>query len=57
MQYTVYSNGKLMSKKLLKNELDYVVIIPMEAEQVSSNKLIIPSTKNRRFALLKLVYD
>ena len=57
MQYTIYSNGKVMSRKLLKSELDFVVVIPPEAEQVSSNKIIIPTSKNRRFALLKLVYD
>ncbi|MBR9861281.1 hypothetical protein GYB22_11145 [bacterium] len=57
MQYTIYSNGKILSRKLLKSELDFVVVIPPEALQVSSNKMIIPTTKNRRFALLKLVYD
>ncbi len=57
MQYTLYSNGKMMSKKLLKSQLDYVVVIPQESSQVSSNKIIIPTSKNRRFALLKLVYD
>lgn len=57
MQYTLYSNGKMMSKKLLKSELDYVVVIPVESQQVASNKVIIPTSKNRRFALLKLVYD
>lgn len=57
MQYTLYSNGKMMSRKLLKSELDYVVVIPLESTQVSSNKIIIPTSKNRRFALLKLIYD
>lgn len=56
MQYTVYNNGMEKSKKLLKAELDYVAIVPSEAMQVSSNKVIIPTSKNRRFALLKLVY-
>jgi hypothetical protein len=57
MQHTILSNGKSFSRKLLKSELDYVVIIPAEATQVSSNKIIIPSAKNRRFALLKLIYN
>ena len=57
MQVTLFSNGKQSSKKLLKTKLDFVVVIPVESEQVSSNKIIIPSSKNRRFALLKLVYD
>lgn len=57
MQHTVYNNGKSESKKLLKLELDYVAIIPRESKQVSSNKIIIPTLKNRRFALLKLIYN
>ena len=57
MQYTIYNNGKIESSKLLKTELDYVAIIPEESKQVSSNKVIISTLKNRRFALLKLIYD
>jgi hypothetical protein len=57
MQYTIYNNGVVQSNKLLKNELENVVIIPVESKQVSSNKVIIPTSKNRRFALLKIIYD
>lgn len=57
MQHTIYNNGTEKSKKLLKAELDYVAIVPSEAKQVSSNKVIIPTSKNRRFALLKLIYN
>lgn len=57
MQYTIYNNGVVESAKLLKNQLDNVVIIPSESKQVSSNKVIIPTSKNRRFAILKLIYD
>jgi hypothetical protein len=56
MQYTIYNNGYVEANKLLKAQLDYVAIIPSEAKQVSSNKVIIPTSKNRRFALLKLSY-
>jgi hypothetical protein len=56
MQCTIYNNGHVESSKLLKTQLDFVAIIPEESKQVSSNKLIIPTSKNRRFALLKLVY-
>jgi hypothetical protein len=56
MQYTIYNNGYVEATKLLKAQLDYVAIIPSEAKQVSSNKVIIPTSKNRRFALLKLSY-
>ena len=57
MQYTLYNNGVVESARLLKNQLENVVIIPTESKQVSSNKVIIPTSKNRRFALLKLIYD
>ncbi len=57
VKYTIYNNGTIESAKLLKNELDYVAVIPIEAKQVSSNKVIIPTSKNRRFALLKIIYD
>ena len=57
LQYTIYNNGVVESNKLLKNELENVVIIPVESKQVSSNKVIIPTSKNRRFALLKIIYD
>ncbi len=57
MQYTIYNNGLEQSSKLSKTELDFVAIIPTESKQVSSNKIIIPTSKNRRFALLKLVYN
>ena len=57
MQYTIYNNGYEVSSKLLKTELDFVAIIPIESKQVASNKLIIPTSKNRRFSLLKLVYN
>lgn len=57
IQYTLLNNGVVESSNLLKAELDYVAIIPSEARQVSSNKLIIPTLKNRRFALLKIIYQ
>ncbi|PCJ66711.1 MAG: hypothetical protein COA58_04430 [Bacteroidetes bacterium] len=57
MQYTIYNNGYEVSSKLLKTELDFVAIIPSESKQVSSNKLIVPTSKNRRFSLLKIVYN
>jgi hypothetical protein len=56
MQHTIYNNGKEISKRLLKAELDFIAILPSEARQVATNKIIIPTSKNRRFALLKLIY-
>ena len=57
MQHTIYNNGMEKSQKLLKTEIDFVAIVPSESKQVSSKKVIVPTSKNRRFALLKLVYN
>jgi hypothetical protein len=57
VQYTMYNTGQTNSQKLIKTELDYLAIIPDGAMQVSSNKLIVPTYKNRKFSLLKLIYN
>jgi hypothetical protein len=57
VQYTVYNNGKTTRQKLIKTELDYLAVIPDGAIQVSSNKIIIPTYKNRKFSILKLTYN
>jgi hypothetical protein len=56
IHYTIALNGKSKSEKLFSSQSEYVVIIPPESLQVSSNKLLIPSSKNRKFALLKITY-
>lgn len=56
IHYTIRLNGKSASEKLFSSQSEYVVIIPPESLQVSSNKLLIPSSKNRKFALLKITY-
>ena len=53
----MYNTGQTNSQKLIKTELDYLAIIPDGAMQVSSNKLIVPTYKNRKFSLLKLIYN
>lgn len=57
VQYTMYNTGQINNQKLIKTELDYLAIIPDGAMQVASNKLIIPTYKNRKFSLLKLIYN
>ena len=56
MKYTLYNNGREESSKLLKTQMESVAVVPSESAQVASNKIIIPTSKNRRFALLKLQY-
>ena len=57
VQYTMYNNGQTTRQKLIKTELDYLAVIPVGARQVSSDKIIIPTYKNRKFSLLKLTYN
>ena len=57
VQYTMYNNGQKTRQKLIKTELDYLALIPEGAMQVSSDELIIPTYKNRKFSLLKLTYN
>jgi hypothetical protein len=56
MQYTVNGDGDMENKILIKSDREFISVIPNESKQVSSNKLLIPATKDKKFALLKLVY-
>ena len=56
LQYTLTADGKMTNKILLKSEREFIAVIPSESLQISSNKLMIPVSKDKKFALLKLVY-
>jgi hypothetical protein len=56
LQYSLTADGKMTSKILLKSEREFIAVIPSESLQISSNKLMIPVSKDKKFALLKLVY-
>jgi hypothetical protein len=56
MQYTINGDGDMENKILIRSDREFISVIPVEARQVSSNKLLIPATKDKKFALLKLVY-
>jgi len=56
MHYSISSEGKLSDKVLLNSETEYVSIIPGESRQISKNTMLIPTVKNKKFALLKLSY-
>jgi hypothetical protein len=57
LQYTFFWDGNYTAKKAFNTEFEQISILPNEATQVSSNKIIIPTVKNRKFALLKLVFE
>lgn len=56
LQYTINNDGEVSYKILIRSEEDYVSVIPGEAKQIAYNKLLLPTNKDRRFALLKLIY-
>ncbi len=56
IQYTFTANGEASHKILIRSDDDFVSVIPGEARQINYNKLILPVSKDKKFALLKLVY-
>jgi hypothetical protein len=56
LQYSLGADGKMTNKILLKSDREFIAVIPSESLQISSNKLMIPVSKDKKFALLKLVY-
>jgi hypothetical protein len=56
IQYTFNTLGEVTYKILIRSEDDFVSVIPGEARQINYNRLILPVSKDKKFALLKLVY-
>jgi len=56
LQYSVNNDGKVSYKILIRSDEDYVSVIPGESKQIGYNKLLLPTNRDRRFALLKLIY-
>jgi len=56
MQYTVSNQGNVSNKILLRSNEDFISVIPGEARQIAYNELLLPTNKDRHFALLKLIY-
>jgi len=56
MQYAVSNQGQVSNKILLRSNEDFISVIPGEARQIAYNELLLPTNKDRHFALLKLIY-
>jgi hypothetical protein len=56
MHYTISPEGKVSDKILLHSDTEFVSIIPGESRQISPTTLLIPTVKNKKFALLKISY-
>ncbi len=51
---TIASNGEVESKVLIKSMSYFVTIMPPESRQVSARSIIIPTSKDHRFCLMRL---
>ncbi|MCB0734056.1 MAG: hypothetical protein H6608_07865 [Flavobacteriales bacterium] len=56
IQYTFTSDGEMNHKILIRSSEEYISVIPREARQIGYNKVILPVSKDKKFALLKLEY-
>jgi hypothetical protein len=56
MQYSINGKGVMSDVILLRSDREYLSVIPAESKQISSNKLLIPVSRDKKFALLKLIY-
>ncbi len=54
MLATIATNGEVESKVLIKSMSYFVTIMPPESRQVSARSIIIPTSKDRRFCLMRL---
>ena len=54
MLATIASNGEVESKVLIKSMSYFVTIMPPESRQVSARSIIIPTSKDHRFCLMRL---
>lgn len=56
MLYQIQANGKINVKPMFRNQNSYVTLVPLEAKQIDGNTLLIPSSKDRKFAFLKITF-
>jgi hypothetical protein len=54
MLATIASNGEVESKVLIKSMSYFVTIMPPESRQVSARSIVIPTSKDHRFCLMRL---
>lgn len=54
MLATIATNGEVESKVLIKSMSYFVTIMPPESRQVSARSIIIPTSKDRKFCLMRL---
>lgn len=56
LQYSISGNGHMHHNILLHSDREFISVIPSESKQISSLEALIPTMKDKKFALLKLIY-
>lgn len=56
LMYTLFPDEKLEEEMLFGNQGTLVSIVPAETRQLDANTLLIPTSKDRKFAFLKLTF-
>lgn len=56
LQYTIASDGTMTNHILLRSDEHYVAVMPRETIQITKNTVVVSTSKNKRFSLLKLDY-
>ncbi len=56
LQYSVSGNGQMVHQILLHSDREFISVIPSESKQISAIEMLVPSMKDKKFALLKLIY-
>ena len=54
LAYTITDDGEMTNNILLKSDEFYVAVMPTESAQLTKNTVLVATSKNKRFSLLKL---
>lgn len=56
LNYTLVNDGTLEDEMLFGNQSSFISVVPIETKQMDSNTLLIPTSKDRKFAIVKLIF-
>ncbi|MHB1276969.1 MAG: hypothetical protein ACYC1Q_01065 [Bacteroidia bacterium] len=56
LYYTLFTDQVLEEEMLFGNQGAFISIVPSESKQLDANTVLIPTSKDRKFAFLKLTY-
>ncbi|HCS21085.1 MAG TPA: hypothetical protein DIW47_11095 [Bacteroidetes bacterium] len=56
LNYTLYTDQVLEEEMLFGNQGAFISIVPSESKQLDANTVLIPTSKDRKFAFLKLTF-